>query len=426
MSTVAQHAVELTVRDDRQRSRLTVFFRLLLAIPHFIWAFLWTIAAFLAAILNWFATLLSGTPPAGLHGFLAAYVRYITHLGAYLSLAANPYPGFTGEPGSYPVDVAIPGPEPQARWTVALRLLLAVPALILVAVLIGAGGGGSNAGSGEGRGEVAYQMGGVLAAFALLGWFASLFTGRMPQGLRNAAVFGLRYNAEATSYLFLLTGRYPNSDPALPAEAGPDVERPIRLEVGDDLRRSRLTVFFRLLLALPHFVWLVLWSVAVFFAAIAAWFVALFTGRVPGGLHGFLAAFVRYGTHLYGYVLLAANPFPGFTGTAGSYPVDLVIPGPERQRRLVTLFRIFLAIPAIIVESALGLLAVAAAFLGWFASLATGSMPRGLRNVVAWYLGYQGQASGYLLLLTDRYPFSGPPVEAPEPEIEPDAAVVAA
>jgi hypothetical protein len=31
-------------------------------------------------------------------------------------------------------------------------------------------------------------------------------------------------------------------------------EHPIRLVVSDDLRRSRLTVFFRALLALPHMV----------------------------------------------------------------------------------------------------------------------------------------------------------------------------
>src|SRR5207244_7323778 len=35
---------------------------------------------------------------------------------------------------------------------------------------------------------------------------------------------------------------------------------PVRLVVTDDLRRTRLTVFFRLLLAIPHFIWLSLRS----------------------------------------------------------------------------------------------------------------------------------------------------------------------
>ncbi len=102
--------------DDLQRSRLTVFFRLLLAIPHVIWLLLWTVAAFVAVLVSWFATLALGRSPQALHGFLAAYVRYATHVYAYLSLAANPFPGFVGEAGSYPVDVEIDPPVPQSRW----------------------------------------------------------------------------------------------------------------------------------------------------------------------------------------------------------------------------------------------------------------------------------------------------------------------
>ena len=428
MSTQEAHAVRLVVSDDLRRNRLTVFFRLLLAIPHLIWFALWSLGAVLLALVIWIATLVRGIPPKGLHDFYAMYVRYSVHVGAYLTLAANPYPGFGGAAGTYPVDVVVPEPSRQRRWTVALRLVLAIPALVLAAVLsptLG-GGGGGGAGRGEGAESFAYQTGGALAIVAFLGWFASLATGRMPHGLRNFAVYALRYAAEATSYLFLLTGRYPNSEPTLPAEAGEPPEKLIWLDVADDLRRSRLTVFFRLLLTLPHFVWLALWTVAAFFAAVAAWFVALAAGRVPSALHRFLAAYLRYGTHVNAFLLLAANPFPGFTGTAGSYPVDLHIAPAERQRRLVTLFRLFLAVPAILLESALGLLAFIAAFFGWFVALATGRMPYGLRNLIAWDLRYAGQLGGYVLLLTDSYPYSGPQVEEAPPEPAAETEAVAA
>jgi Domain of unknown function (DUF4389) len=416
MSAQPEHAVQISVEDDLRRSRLTVFFRLLLALPHLVWLILWSIAAIVVAIVNWFATVIRGIPPSGLHGFLAAYVRYETHLLAYLTLAANPYPGFTGEQGSYPVDVRIPGPERQSRWTAGFRLVLGIPALLLVALLIPAPSIGARA-DGE---QFAFESGGVLALVGLLAWFASLVLGRTPHGLRNFAVYGLRYNAEASSYLFLLTGRYPNSDPLLPAEAGALPQRPIRIRVDDDLRRSRLTVFFRLLLALPHFVWLTLWAAAAFVAVFVAWLVALVLGRVPSALHRFVAAYLRYGTHVYAFVLLTANPFPGFTGEAGSYPVDLEIDPPASQRRLVTFFRFVLALPALLLQGALAVLGVVAALLGWFAGLATGRMPRGLRNLQTWYLRYAGQATGYLLLLTDRYPYSGPPGEEPVPEPEPE------
>ena len=58
---------------------------------------------------------------------------------------------------------------------------------------------------------------------------------------------------------------------------------PIGLIVEDDLKRSRLTVFFRLLLAIPQAIWLSIWGIAVYVAVIVAWFAALFTGRVPVG-----------------------------------------------------------------------------------------------------------------------------------------------
>ncbi|MEA2375006.1 MAG: hypothetical protein QOD53_1469, partial [Thermoleophilaceae bacterium] len=55
------HPVRITVADDLERSRLTVFFRLLLAIPHFVWILLWGGLASLVTIVNWFAVLFTGT-----------------------------------------------------------------------------------------------------------------------------------------------------------------------------------------------------------------------------------------------------------------------------------------------------------------------------------------------------------------------------
>jgi hypothetical protein len=49
----------------------------------------------------------------------------------------------------------------------------------------------------------------------LLGWWAALFTGRMPEGLRNLGAVSLRYSAQATAYLFLVTERYAYAAPAV-------------------------------------------------------------------------------------------------------------------------------------------------------------------------------------------------------------------
>src|SRR5437870_4554748 len=105
------HPISLVVSDDLKRSRLTVFFRLVLAIPHFLWLWAFSLAAFFVAVVNWFATLITGRGQARMHDFLARYTRYTTHLSAYLGLAANPYPRFAGEPGRYPGDLDVVGPD---------------------------------------------------------------------------------------------------------------------------------------------------------------------------------------------------------------------------------------------------------------------------------------------------------------------------
>lgn len=184
---------------------------------------------------------------------------------------------------------------------------------------------------------------------------------------------------------------------------------PIGLIVTDDLQRTRLTVFFRILLAIPHLIVLAVWGVVVYIAAIVAWFAAVFTGRVPDGLHGFMASYLRYTTRVFGYLYLLADPFPPF-GSSGAYPLDARIDGPETQSRLTVGFRIILAIPALLLSGVFQMVNRIVAFLGWFYCLATGGMNEGMRNISAWLLRYEIQTYGYLFLLTERYPsLSGAP-----------------
>jgi hypothetical protein len=394
--------IRVELDDDLRRSRLTVFFRLLLAIPHLVWLFLWTAAALVAVVLGWVAALVTGRLPDPLHRFLAAYVRYGAHVNAYLLVVANPFPGFTGTPG-YPFDVEIPAPERQRRWTVALRPLLALPALLVVAA-VGASGG----------------RGGLAVTCGFLGWFAALATGRVPRGLRDLAAFGLGYTAQASAYAFLLTPRYPTAGPDA---AGPRWERPphpVSVSVDDDGRRSRVTAFFRFLLAIPHVFWVSLWSVPAILAAIANGVVVLARGRSADPLHRFLAAYVRYYAHVNAFTFLVANPFPGFVGAPG-YPVDVDLGPPERQSRAVTLFRIVLGLPALLVAAGFAVVLLVLGLLGWFAALVTGRMPTGLRDLGAVAIRYTSETNAYWLVLTDRYPHASPalrPAAPKQPPIE--------
>ena len=178
---------------------------------------------------------------------------------------------------------------------------------------------------------------------------------------------------------------------------------PIRIVVTDDLRRNRLTVFFRILLALPHFIWLALWGIVNAVVLILSWFAALFTGRVPTGFHGFMARYLRYQTHVVAYVQLAADPYPPFDGSS-TYPIDLEVAPPVEQSRLTVFFRILLAIPALVISSVMNYLVNILVLFGWFVSLFLGYMPEGMRNLLVFTIRYHIQTGAYYSLLTPRYP----------------------
>jgi hypothetical protein len=189
----------------------------------------------------------------------------------------------------------------------------------------------------------------------------------------------------------------------------------VQVIVTDDLERSRITVLFRAFLVVPHLMVICVWSVAMLFVVALVWLVALVLGRVPAGLHNFLASWLRYRNHLQAYLWLLANPYPPFSG-AETYPVDLLIEEPRSQGRLKILFRGVLVIPAGIMAAAATGIGVTGAFLGWFAAIFTGRMPRGLRDAGAYALRVDAQTQAYLFLATDRYPRFGP---TPEPDAEP-------
>lgn len=393
---MVEHPVRITAEeDDLVRPRLGVFFRIVLAIPHYILLNTLGAVAIMLAPFVWIATLFTGIPPAALTDFYRSFLRYTLHVSAYLTYAARPYPPFLGGPGSYPVDVAFPPYERQSRWSVGFRFFLALPAILLTIAH----------GSGLALGMA---LGGTLTGIWLLGWFACLARGRMAPGMKDLAVYSAGYGIQAFAYLFLLTGRYPDSDPALYPSA-PLPAHPVRMTGLDDApRRSRMLVFFRLMLSTPHFLWHQLWTIVALVAWVLAWLCALATGRVPWPLHRFLAAYVRYTTHFYAFFYLASNPFPGFVGTAGSYPLDVAIDPPAPQPRWGVLFRVVLVLPALLLVQILMLLQYATAFLSWWAALFTGRQPRGMRNAQAYALRYNAQVWAYGLLLTARYPYSGP------------------
>jgi hypothetical protein len=375
---------------------------LILVLPHLLWLALWGYATSVVAFALWLAVLIEGRAPAVLHDFAARYLRYATHVGAYLFLVADPYPGFRGAAG-YPVDLEIAPPARQSRWSALFRLVLAIPALVLAAVLSG--------------GWVGSRTGGVLGTVALLGWFASMAVGRMPCGLRDLGAYSLGYTALVTAYVLLLTDRYPSARPSSFLSPAPELPpHPVRLELEDTGLRSRVLVFFRPLLVLPHLVWLILWGIAILGSIVIGWVATLVVGRLPSSLHRFDAAYIRYSVHVLAFAAVVGGPFPGFTGKEGLYPVEIHLDGPMAQHRLGVAARAVLAIPALVLTGALSGVIATIAVLGWLAALVLGRMPGGLLELGAVSIRYLAQTAAFASLLTSRYPYAAPALEsAPEP-----------
>jgi Domain of unknown function (DUF4389) len=182
-----------------------------------------------------------------------------------------------------------------------------------------------------------------------------------------------------------------------------------RLRVHDEepLRRRRLAVLFRILVFVPQYIVLSLWTVLALIVFPLVWLVALLAGRVPRRLHRFLAAFLRYSGQVAAWAYLLTGRYPDPLRTL-EHPFAIMIPDRRPQHRLVTLLRLVLALPALALTTAFRVVLSAAAIPAWFIALALGRTTAGLQELGTFCLRYELETTAYILLLTPRYPRLAP------------------
>lgn len=181
---------------------------------------------------------------------------------------------------------------------------------------------------------------------------------------------------------------------------------PVTFEADYVERRSRLTTFFRLILAIPLAIWLYLYEIVALVVVLIAWFAIVITGRYPEGLYNFVANFTRALTRITAYAALLCDPYPSFGGRDDpSYPVRMTFAGPlERYSRWKTFFRFILAIPIAVLRYVIGLLLQITSVAAWFVIVILGRLPRGLFDVMVLANSYTARSDAYLFLLTETYP----------------------
>ena len=209
-------------------------------------------------------------------------------------------------PESYPVSITIqPQYRNRDRLTVALRLLLAIPHVLLV------GGIGFSFAAREGRmdqtslvGETGF-LGGIAWVLAIVSWFTIVIAGEHLNVIRRYTRFYLRWRVRAVAYMMLLADRYPPFG---------DQEYPATLALTDPaVARDRLTVGFRIILAIPHFIVLFFLVFAWWVTAFVAWVLILVTTDYPQGLYDFGVGVFSWLIRVEAYVLLLVDEYPPFS-----------------------------------------------------------------------------------------------------------------
>jgi hypothetical protein len=208
----------------------------------------------------------------------------------------------------HPVHVQIdPARGQRNRLTVGFRLFLAIPHLILVGAPVAAAWTWSQMSDGITRLDWS-AGGGVLGAVAVvcavLAWFAILFTGKYPGGLRSLVTFYLRWRVRASAYAALLRDEFP------PLGDGPYAAR---LELSVAKKRRRLSVAFRPILIIPQVI--VVWGLGIVWGLTTciAWFAILFTGEYPETLYRFGVNILQWTTRVEAYALLLHDEYPPFS-----------------------------------------------------------------------------------------------------------------
>ncbi len=179
---------------------------------------------------------------------------------------------------------------------------------------------------------------------------------------------------------------------------------PVAYDQNPPEARSRLTIFFRTLMLIPHYIELLFIGVAMFFTIIGAWFAIVLTGRYPAGLYSFNAGALRWYGRLLAYQYLIVDAFPPFDfGEHPEYPVQIAVAPPaESYSRAKAFFRAILAIPVAIILYVMQLWLQVVAIGLWFAGVITGRT--GFVEVMRMPMAYFIRATAYTWLLTEDWP----------------------
>ena len=186
------YPARLTVSDDNRIANWRALVHIFMVIPQYIVMYVLGIVSQIVGLISWFAILFTGRLPDGLHNFQAMYLRYSNRVVGFAVLLTEEYPPFEFETtpldqSGYPIrsdfDQQLDG---RNRVTVFFRIFMVIPHYIALAFV------------------------GIAAIVVyVIAWFAVLFTGQMPTGMRDFLIGTGRWFTRVQAYFWLLTDEYP-------------------------------------------------------------------------------------------------------------------------------------------------------------------------------------------------------------------------
>jgi ABC-type uncharacterized transport system YnjBCD permease subunit len=192
VSMSVPYPVQLEFHGDPRITRWRPLVQWLLVIPHLMIAWALRSLRQVLTLISFFTVLFTEQIPRPLFDVIVMTYRYEWRALAYGLFMHEDYPSFDFElssedDGTEPhTSLRLTYPEHLARWKPLYKWFLAIPHYFVLAGLF------------------------IVACFGILGgFFAVLFAGEYPEGIRSYLVNTFRYALRVEAYVGLLTDCYP-------------------------------------------------------------------------------------------------------------------------------------------------------------------------------------------------------------------------
>lgn len=187
----SEYPARFVDRGESQIANWRPLAQWLLALPHLIIAGALQNIAGPVALVSWFIIMFTGKLPAGIANLQAMIIRYQTLANGYTLGLTEQFPPFmfdtvSADPGTYTLGVDLqPDLGERDRVSVFFRIFLLIPAMFMMMIY-----------------GLLFMVTGTIA------WFAVLFTGKYPDGLRRITVGLQDFVVRFSAYAMLLTDRF--------------------------------------------------------------------------------------------------------------------------------------------------------------------------------------------------------------------------